>query len=68
MIKKILVKTDDPGNKKIYLRIAGKIREVVKISPGTVNLSGAPGQTLSEVVTIEPEQGDELQTTPINRI
>lgn len=61
MIKKILVKTDDPGNEKFYLRIAGNVREAVKISPSTVNLSGAPGQTLSEAVTIEPVMGDELK-------
>lgn len=61
MVKNILVKTDDPENKKIYLKITGKIKEIVKISPSTVNLIGAPGQTLSEVVTIEPIQMDELK-------
>ena len=60
MVKKILVKTDDPQNKKFYLKISGKVQERVKISPRTVNLSGAPGQTLSDVVTIEPVQGDKL--------
>ncbi len=60
MVKKILVKTDDPQNKKFYLKISGKVKERVKISPSTVNLSGAPGQTLSDVVTIEPVQGDKL--------
>ncbi len=60
MVKKILVKTDDPQNKKFYLKISGKVKERVKISPRTVNLSGAPGQTLSDVVTIEPMQGDKL--------
>lgn len=43
------------------MRIAGKVKEIVKISPSTVNLSGAPGQTLSDVVTIEPVQGNELK-------
>ncbi len=43
------------------MRIAGKVKEIVKISPSTVNLSGEPGQTLSDVVTIEPVQGDELK-------
>ena len=61
MIKNILVKTDDPENKKFYLKIAGKVKEIVKISPSTVNLNGVPGQTLSEVVTIEPVQKDELK-------
>ncbi len=60
MVKKILVKTDDPQNKKFYLQISGKVKELIKISPSTVNLSGAPGQTLSDVVTIEPVQGDKL--------
>ena len=59
--KNILVKTDDPENKKFYLKITGTIKEIVKISPSTVNLIGAPGQTLSEVVTIEPIQMDELK-------
>lgn len=53
--------TDDPNNKKFYLKISGKVKEIVKLSPGTVNLSGAPGQTLSEVVTIEPVEGDALK-------
>ncbi len=61
MSKNILVKTDDPENKKFYLKITGTIKEIVKISPSTVNLIGAPGQTLSEVVTIEPIQMDELK-------
>ncbi len=62
MIKNILVKTDDPENKKFYLKITAKIKEIVRISPSsTVNLIGAPGQTLSEVVTIEPIQMDELK-------
>lgn len=61
MLKNILVKTDDPKNKKFYLKIVGKVKEIVKISPSTVNLSGAVGQTLSEVVTIEPVQEDELK-------
>lgn len=60
MIEKILVKTDDPKNKRFYLRITGKVKEIVKISPSTVTLIGSPGQTLSEVVTIEPVQMDEL--------
>jgi hypothetical protein len=55
------VKTDDPENKKFYLKISGKVKESIKITPSTVSLSGAPGQTLSEVVTIEPVQGDELK-------
>ena len=60
-MKNILVKTDDPENKKFYLKIAAKIKEIVKISPSTVSLSGAPGQTLSDVVTIEPMQADDLK-------
>lgn len=61
MIKKILVKTDDPKNNKFYLKIAGKVKEIVRISPRILNLSGAPGQTLSDMVSIEPVQGDELK-------
>ena len=61
MLKNILVKTDDPKNKKFYLKIVGKVKEIIKISPSTVNLSGAPGQTLSDVVTIEPAHKDELK-------
>ena len=54
------MKTDDPKTPKFYLSIAGKVKEIVKVSPSTVNLSGTPGQTLSQVVTIEPVQGDEI--------
>ena len=61
MIERILVKTDDPKNKKFYLRITGKVKKIVKINPGTVALIGSPGQTLSQVVTIEPVQMDELK-------
>lgn len=61
MSKKILVKTDDPETKKFYLKIAGKIKKIIKITPSTVSLSGTPGQTLSDVVTIEPEQTDALK-------
>ncbi|NWH04205.1 hypothetical protein HXW94_04245 [Desulfobacter latus] len=60
-MKNILVKTDDPENKKFYLKIAGNVKEIVKISPSTVSLSGVAGQTLSDVVTIEPVQADELK-------
>jgi uncharacterized membrane protein len=58
--KNILVKTDDPKNKKFYLKISGKVKEIIKVSPGTVNLSGTPGSTLSAMVSIEPVQGDAL--------
>lgn len=61
LTKTIQVRTDDPDNQKFYLRISGKVKEIVKISPGIVSLSGVPGQTLSQVVTIEPVQGDELK-------
>lgn len=60
MVKNILVKTDDPQNEKFYLKISGKVEEIVRISPSIVSMSGAPGQTLSDVVTIEPVQGDKL--------
>ena len=60
MNKSILVNTDDPENKKFYLKISGKVKEIIKISPSTVNMSGAPGKTLSAMVTIEPVQGDQL--------
>lgn len=56
-----MVKSDDPENKKFYLKISGKVKEIVKISPSIVNINGIPGQTLSEVVTIEPVQMDELK-------
>ena len=55
-----MVKTDDPQNKKFYLKILGKVKEIIRVSPGIVSLSGAPGQTLSDVVTIEPMLGDKL--------
>ncbi len=61
MTKKILVKTDDPENKKIYLTITGKIKQFAKISPRRVTLNGVAGQTLSQVVAIEPVHQDELK-------
>ncbi len=60
MNKNILVTTDDPENKKFYLKISGKVKDIIKISPSTVNMSGVPGNTLSAMVTIEPVQGDTL--------
>ena len=54
------MKTDDPKNKKFYLKISGKVKEIIKVSPGTVNLSGTPGSTLSAMVSIEPVQADTL--------
>jgi hypothetical protein len=56
MNKRILVHTDDPQNKKFYLTVAGKVDPVVDINPGTVSLSGAPGEELSAVVTITPAE------------
>ncbi len=54
------MKTDDPKNKKFYLKISGKVKEIIKVSPATVNLSGTPGSTLSAMVTIEPVQAATL--------
>ncbi len=56
MNKRILVHTDDPQNKKFYLTVVGKVDPVVKITPGTVSLSGVPGEELSAVVTITPAE------------
>ncbi len=60
MSKKILVQTDDPDNSKLYLQISGKVKEIVRITPPTLSLSGIPGQTLSDVVTIESMDGEQL--------
>lgn len=54
MTKKILVKTDDPNHKKFNLVVKGKVESVVDITPRTVSLSGAPGETLGATVTITP--------------
>jgi hypothetical protein len=54
MKKKILVKTDDPDHQKIYLMVQGPVDRLVKITPPTLSLSGAPGDVLKAVVTIEP--------------
>ena len=56
MNKRILVHTDDPENKKFYLTVTGKVEPVMKVTPGTVSLSGAPGEILEAVVTITPAE------------
>ena len=56
MKKKILVKTDDPGNERFYLTVTGKVEAVVNITPRTVSLSGAPGDVLEALVTITPAE------------
>jgi len=52
--KKILVKTDDPGNKQFYLTVTGKVETVVDITPRTVSLRGVSGDVLEAIVTITP--------------
>jgi hypothetical protein len=54
--KKILVKTDDPNNRKFHLVVTGKVEKVVDITPRTVSLSGAPGEVLEARVTITPTE------------
>lgn len=54
LTKKILVKTDDPENKKFHLTVTGTVDAVVEITPRTVSLSGAPGEVLEAMVTITP--------------
>ena len=60
MNKKIQVKTNDPDNKAFFLVVRGPVKEIVTISPRTVSLSGAPGDTLKDVVTITPGDGFEF--------
>ena len=52
--RSILVKTNDPNNKKIYLTVTGKVTSLVTIKPAMVSLSGTPGQNLEALVTISP--------------
>ncbi|WDP89071.1 MAG: DUF1573 domain-containing protein [Desulfobacter sp.] len=52
--RSILVKTNDPNNKKIYLTVTGKVTQSVTIKPAVVSLSGNPGQSLEALVTISP--------------
>jgi hypothetical protein len=49
-----LVKTNDPNHKRFNLVVTGKVEAVVEISPGTVSLSGAPGDVLEAMVAITP--------------
>jgi hypothetical protein len=49
-----LVKTDDPDNKKLHLTVTGTVEAVVDITPGTVSMSGAPGEALEAMVPITP--------------
>lgn len=61
MNKRILVKTDDPANKKLFLTITGKVNSVVHIKPAVVSLSGMPGQTLESTVTITPAENYDMK-------
>jgi len=63
MNKKILVKTDDPGNKQFYLTITGKVNAIVEIKPSVVSLSGVPGESLESMVTIIPAKNYPLNIT-----
>lgn len=61
MNKRILVKTDDPANQKLYLTITGKVISLVEVSPSVVSLSGAPGESLEATVTITPADSLEMK-------
>jgi len=52
--RQILVKTNDPDNKKLYLTVTCKVSSLVTVKPSTVMLSGTPGETLEAIVTINP--------------
>ncbi len=56
MNKRILVKTNDPAAKSLYLTITGNVDRLAKVSPGTVSLSGVPGERLEAVVTVTPAE------------
>ena len=52
-----MVKTDDPANKNFYLTVTGQVAEIARVEPGTLSLSGKPGETLQGVVSVTPAEG-----------
>ncbi len=54
MTKRILVKTDDPGKKKINLVVTGKVERIVTVSPAAVYLNGKAGDVLKQTIEITP--------------
>jgi len=65
--KKILVKTDDPVNKQLYLTVTGKVETVVDITPKTVSLRGVPGDVLQTMVTITPVEKYDFSILELNQ-
>ncbi len=57
MSKTIVVKTNDPSTQKFYLKVQGPVAKVVDISPSSVYMEGAPGDTLTAEVRITPSAG-----------
>jgi hypothetical protein len=54
MKKTIVVKTDDPDNKKFNLVVTGPVEKIVDVKPASVYMNGKPGDTLESFVTITP--------------
>ena len=67
MTKNIMVKTNDPNNKQFFLTVKGMVTEVAKVSPGTLSLSGKPGETLEGEVSITPADGYPFSITSLSQ-
>ncbi len=55
-MKNVTVMTNDPVKPRLNLTIAGKVENIVTISPQRVRFSGAVGQLLNASVNIIPEK------------
>ncbi|MCP4689595.1 MAG: DUF1573 domain-containing protein [Desulfobacterales bacterium] len=54
--KPITVFTNDPGRKRVTLRILGKVERFARIEPRGVLLEGVSGDDIRRVVSITPEE------------
>ena len=54
--KTAIVKTNDPNNEKIHLKLKGTVEGIVKITPDKVHFKGLAGEDYQEVITITPEK------------
>ncbi len=68
MKKSIKVYTNDPKNEKIDLQLSGTVKKFVTIKPGKVFLKGNVGESISQVVTITPGDGEVFNIVQVNAL
>ncbi len=67
MKKTIVVKTDDPKNRKFNLIVKGPVEKVVDIKPASVYMDGNPGDTLESTITITPAEKYNFSILEVNQ-